>query len=149
VACCIAALDSGLTVTQNTAASPAPVVTFAINSGPGRVAGVHNGDAKSHERQAASTRSSYHGLARAVVRVTVDASSPGRKTLQKVDIEAGDGVNTVATSAFHSATAIVVTASAPGLVSGTVNIPVSSDRAKHSPLAAAKASAVGQPLDFD
>jgi hypothetical protein len=47
--------------TQNTIDSPALVVTFAVSSGPGRVAGVHNGDAKtkSHERQATSTRSSY------------------------------------------------------------------------------------------
>jgi hypothetical protein len=38
-------------------------------SGPGRVVGVHNGDAKSHEPQHASTRHAYHGLARAVVKV--------------------------------------------------------------------------------
>jgi hypothetical protein len=133
----------------STAAMPAPVVTFSVSSGPGRVAGVHNGDAKSHERQASNTRSSYHGLVRAVVRVTVDSSSPGRETLLQVDAEEGDGVNTVATRASHAATAIVITASAPGLESGSVDIPVSSDAAKHSPLSAARASAAGQPLDFD
>jgi hypothetical protein len=51
------------------------LVTFHVQSGPGRVVGVHNGDAKSHEPQVASSRHAYHGLARAVVKVTVDAAS--------------------------------------------------------------------------
>ena len=53
-------------------------IHFAIESGPGRVSGVHNGDAKSHEPQVASARRAYHGLARASVKVTRDAMSDAR-----------------------------------------------------------------------
>lgn len=55
---------NGLTV-----ATADPVVTFLVLHGPARVAGVHNGDAKSHEAQAATSRHAYHGLVRAVVKV--------------------------------------------------------------------------------
>ena len=52
------------------------VVTFSVTSGPGRIAGVHNGDAKSHEPQAASSRRAYHGLVRAAVKVGRAQSAP-------------------------------------------------------------------------
>jgi hypothetical protein len=45
------------------------VITFNVTSGPGRIIGVHNGNAASHEPQIASARMVYHGLARAVVKV--------------------------------------------------------------------------------
>lgn len=126
-------------------------ITFAVTDGPGRVAGVHNGDAKSHEPQAAASRRAYHGLARAVVRVTVDSSAGARRLLSGaggIDVDAGDGVSTVAVRALAAGGEIVVTATAPGLSGGTVRIPVSADAALHSPLAAA-ASSVRLPLSFD
>jgi hypothetical protein len=50
-------------------------VTFAVKSGgPGFIAGVGNGDPSCQEPSQVSWRSSYHGLTRAIVRVTVDAS---------------------------------------------------------------------------
>ena len=47
--------------------------TFEIEQGPAYVWGVANGDPSSHEPNAASWRSLYHGMSRAAVRVTVDA----------------------------------------------------------------------------
>ena len=127
-----------------TVATADHAVTFLIAHGPGKVVGVHNGDAKSHEPQAATYRHAYHGLARAVVKVTVDSSSPSRGLLASaIDVEQGDGAETVRIDAAGTATPgfITVVASAPGLKSGTVDIPVSSDAAMHSPLAVAAASA--------
>ena len=49
-------------------------VTFAIKDGPGFVAGVGNGDPACQEPSQVDWRSSYHGLTRAIIRVTVDAS---------------------------------------------------------------------------
>ena len=126
-----------------------PRISFTVSSGPGRVAGVHNGDAKSHEHQATSTRVAYHGLCRAIVKVTVDSSSQGRDLLATIDAEAGDGINTVAVSS-DSVTDIVVTATSPGLAPGKIHIPTSSDALQHAPLAAARHSAVsGNTLTFD
>lgn len=134
------------------------VVSFAVASGPGRVAGVHNGDAKCHEPQAAASRSAYHGLARAVVKVTVDAASASAAELQllatEVDGVAGAAVGstgervTILRRGAATASSIVVTATAPGLASGSISIPVSTDAAAHSVLAVAAAS-VRQPLTFE
>ena len=110
---------------------------------------MHNGDAKSHEHQAASTRHAYHGLCRAIIKVTVDSSSAGRGSLAAIDAEAGDGSSTVAVSAA-GATDIIVTATSPGLAPGTIHIPTSSDAEQHAPLAAARRSAAGgHTLAFD
>ena len=49
-------------------------VTFDVTDGPGFVAGVGNGDPACQEPSQVGWRSAYHGLARAIVRVTVDAS---------------------------------------------------------------------------
>eukprot|EP01052_Picozoa_sp_SAG31_P028027 SAG31_NODE_2671_length_5270_cov_5.903114_4_plen_135_part_00 len=70
--------NCGLLVT-----SASHVIAFSIDSGPGRVSGVHNGDATSHEPQAATSRRAYHGLARATVAVTADAMAP--HLLQQVE----------------------------------------------------------------
>jgi len=134
-----------------TVADASHLVTFRVTSGPGRVAGVHNGDAKSHEQQTVSFRHAYHGLARAVIRVTADVLSP--PLLHQVDVEHGDGTDTVATLAGGGAAAwvdqdIVVQATAAGLTAGTVHVKVSADTALHSPLATA-ARQLRQPLQFD
>lgn len=128
-----------------TVSEGAPLVTFSVQSGPGRIAGVHNGDAKSHEPQAANSRRAYHGLARAVVRVTADALSP---LLLDIDVDHGDGVTTVSLADPKAPPQdIVVTASAPGLRSGTVRIAVSADAERDSPLAAARRH-VHSPMEF-
>ena len=66
-------------------------ISFAIASGPGRVLGVGNGDPSSHEPNVASARRAYHGLARAVVQVTVDAVGPGLATRAFIDVDAPAG----------------------------------------------------------
>ena len=125
--------------------SASNVLTFEVQSGPGRVVGVHNGDGASHEPQVAASRSAYHGLARAVVKVTVDAASASAANLKvlanEIEIERGDGNHMVRIdTAGEAHSAIVITATSPGLATGSVAIPVSADASVHSILAVAAAS---------
>ena len=125
--------------------SASNVLTFEVQSGPGRVVGVHNGDGASHEPQVAASRSAYHGLARAVVKVTVDAASASAANLKvlanEIEIERGDGNHMVRIdTAGEAHSAIVITATSPGLATGSVAIPVSADTSVHSILAVAAAS---------
>ena len=119
-------------------------ISFKVESGPGRVAGVHNGDATSHEPQVAVSRSAYHGLARAVIKVTVDTvSAPADKLrlLKQIQGGTGDGVTTVAIQPDQNTDQdIIVTASSPGLTQGKISIPVSSDPARHGVFASASKS---------
>lgn len=122
------------------------LIQFQIESGPGQISGVHNGDAKSHEPQAAQSRHAYHGLARAAVKVTQDTMTDALLS-SDVEVAAGDGLHTVALGPYHGPMSIVVTATSPGLVSGKVSIPVSSDPAD-APLEVAGA-ALENELVFD
>ena len=124
-------------------------MTFAITSGPGRVSGVHNGDAKSHEAQAATVRRAYHGLVRVAVKVTHDAvSSPLLAEIERLGSTArGDDPEAVRFGAYAGGMEIVVSASSPGLKSGTVSIPVTTDLAE-SVLAVAQRELTA-PLYFD
>ena len=54
-------------------------VSFRIVSGPGRVQGAHNGDPRNHEPNDAPWHAAYHGLVRAVVRVTSTAGRDPRE----------------------------------------------------------------------
>jgi hypothetical protein len=146
------------------------LVTFAVTSGPGKILGVHNGDATSVEAQVAASRHAYHGLVRAVVGVTVDNASVGREHTDWVDAEHGDGVDTVkvgsdqpsrrstsshavggssgATAGYEAGEDIVIRATAAGLTSATIRIATSPDAAQHAPLAVAAAS-VYDHLQFE
>lgn len=121
------------------------LITFTVTRGPGRIIGVHNGDAKSHEPQASNLRHAYHGLARAVVGVTIDALSP--PIAARIDAEHGDGIGTVALTDPTSASDIIVTATTPGLGPGTVRVFVSTNATRDAPLAAARRH-VHSSLDF-
>ena len=120
-------------------------VTFAIASGPGFVAGVGNGDPACQEPSQVPWRSAYHGLARAVVRVTVDASgSPAERALRAlVNPDAGRAARSSAVllgPAASAPTSVTVTATAAGLAApATFTIPLSVDP-KDSVLAVAAAS---------
>jgi hypothetical protein len=125
------------------------LITFAVESGPGEVAGVHNGDGKSHEPQIATTRHAYHGLARVVVKVTADAASASANDLDllatEIEVEASTAKagsvtigNNPKLTRMH--TDLIVTATSPGLVPGRVTIPVSTDAGVDSVLAVAGAS---------
>lgn len=115
-------------------------IAFEVVNGPGRIVGVHNGDAKSHEPQLATSRSAYHGLARAAVKVTRDLR-PTSAIVGYIDKYGGDGRKTVAlTSDKYSPGEIVVRASSPGLTSDSIAISVSTNFAEHSVLSIASAS---------
>ena len=109
-------------------------VTFAIKSGPGFVAGVGNGDPACQEPSQVNWRSSYHGLSRAIIRVTVDASGSAdeRALRASVNAEAGKGqASRSSTVLLGDASAapktIEVTASADGLTQGSWTVPLSID----------------------
>merc|ERR1719498_1740773 len=45
-------------------------ITFKVISGPGRVQGTHNGDPHLHASNVSPSSPAYHGLVRAIIRVT-------------------------------------------------------------------------------
>ena len=116
-------------------------VTFTITEGPGRVLATHNGDHKCHEPNHAAWHSAYLGLVRAIVQVTQDrvGSLASRQLLSSVDADTAD-VIVITSDKELVPRSIVVTASASGLRSGSVAIPVSIDAFEHSVLAAAQQS---------
>lgn len=121
-------------------------ITFAVSAGPGFVAGVGNGDPSCQEPSQVSWRSSYHGLTRAIVRVTVDASGTEeeRQLRASVNSEAGKGVASRSSTVLQgpasaAPTSITVTASSPGLKAASFTIPLSVDP-KDAVLAVAEAS---------
>jgi hypothetical protein len=118
------------------------LVTFAVESGPGRVSGVHNGSPSSHEPQVAKQRHAYHGLARAAIKVTRDTMSSAALA-SEIEVSSGDAIETVALGEYSGAMQIIVTASSPGLKPGRVAIKVSSDRAD-APLEVAGLNLRGQ-----
>ena len=121
-------------------------ISFAVTAGPGFVAGVGNGDPACQEPSQVSWRSAYHGLARGIVRVTVDASGSAdeRALRAQVNREAGMGAASRSSSilqgpASGAPTSITVQASAPGLAAASFTIPLSID-VQDSVLAVAAAS---------
>ena len=118
-------------------------VSFACVSGPCAVWGTGNGDPNSREPYHAATRFAYHGLVRAVVRATlVAAGTPDElAALALVNPDAGKGnaTSSILTGGAAAPTAIVLTASAPGLKSATISISLSVDPAD-APLAVAERS---------
>jgi hypothetical protein len=125
-------------------------VTFSITAGPGFVAGVGNGDPACQEPSQASWRSAYHGLARAIVRVTLDASgSAAERALRaQVNVEAGLGAGARSSTilqgpASGAPTSITVSASAPGLAAASFVVPLSVDPADSVLAVAARSIAQG------
>ena len=119
------------------------IVTFHIVRGPGRIIGVGNGDPSCHEPNKASWRSAYHGLARAIIQVTQNAASSLHHRKRLIQIDRDGGVRTYIVPPGDTSPrdeAIVVEASAKGLDSSTVSIPISADTNTHGVLAAAKKS---------
>jgi hypothetical protein len=111
-------------------------VSFAIASGPGIVIGSGNGDPANQEPNHASTRSAYHGLVRALVRVTQtsavatpygDGGDAALALLAAVNVDAGRGPMSSKIMPGAMPAPIVVTASADALEGGTVNINTSVD----------------------
>ena len=130
-------------------------VSFRIVSGPGRVQGAHNGDPRNHEPNDAPWHSAYHGLVRAVVRVTSTAGRDPRERslLAQIDARgpmaaaAAGGGGGGAAAAAAAAEPIVVEATADGFAPARVTIPTSADASAAGVLAAA-AAAAGKAVDF-
>ena len=66
-------------------------ITFEVIAGPGRVLGVGNGDPFCHQPHQVSWRTTYNGLVRAIIKVTVDAASPAatRLAMREIDVDSG------------------------------------------------------------
>jgi len=118
-------------------------VTFAVTEGPGLVVGCGNGDPANQDPNDALWRPAYHGLARAVVRVTLDGATPDavRARRAAIELDAGKGPRASAILPVGATppTRLVVTASAPGMATATIVIPLSVAPAD-APLAVAAAS---------
>eukprot|EP00118_Oscarella_pearsei_P001518 m.7665 g.7665 ORF g.7665 m.7665 type:complete len:973 (+) comp19344_c0_seq1:163-3081(+) len=108
-------------------------VTFRVVSGPGRIIGVGNGDPMCHEPNTVPWRSAFHGLARAIVQVTEHGSGSRshRKRLAEIDRDGGKRTRILGVEGWAepAAESIVVEATAEGLSSANVTIPVSTDPA--------------------
>ena len=99
-------------------------VTFAVAAGPARVWGTGNGDPSDHTPSHSPTLPTYHGLARGVVRVTLvsTGSDEQRALLAAVNIDAGTGSSSSIAGPETPPATITVTASSPGLATGSVVI---------------------------
>ena len=109
-------------------------VSFSIVAGPGRVIGVGNGNPVSHERNKATWRSTYHGLARVIIQTTINAASTDRARLAEIDVDGGVRTRIVTggqDSLAASAEDIVVQAEVSGFEPVRASIPVSVDAAAH------------------
>jgi hypothetical protein len=122
-------------------------ISFAVSSGPGFIAGVGNGDPSCQEPSQVRWRSAYHGLSRAIVRVTVDASGTAteRALRASINLDAGQGVESRSSSVLQglassvAPTSITIEARATGLSAGSFTIPLSIDP-RDAVLAVASAS---------
>ena len=120
-------------------------ITFRVVSGPGYIQGTGNGDPHCHEPNNAPWHSAYHGLVRAVVRVSSAAglSSHERGLLSQID---KSGLVVDGSSDDINSAPIVVEATAAGFAPARLSIPTSTDPADNV-LAVAEAAA-GKPVYF-
>jgi hypothetical protein len=106
-------------------------VTFTVTQGPGLIWGVGNGDPACQEPSHVAWRSAYHGLVRAIVRVTLVATGTEaeRDLMASVNIDAGKSVESsqVFIGGGTPPTSLTVTATANGLTSGVEVITLSVD----------------------
>ena len=112
----------------------------------GRVQGTGNGDPHSQLSNADPTHPAYHGLVRAVVRVTSTAARGARERALLATIDARGPMASLATSG-GAADPIVVEVRAPGFPPERLTIPTSLDAAADGVYAIAEAAA-GKPVDF-
>ena len=103
-----------------------------MTAGPAVVAGVGNGDPSCLEPHKAPFRTAFHGLARVIVRASVDASgSPEDRALRaSVNVDAGGSPlssSFVQGAAGGAPTSFSVSASAPGLAPASITVPLSVD----------------------
>lgn len=140
-------------------------VTFRIVSGPGMIQGTANGDPKSYRSHTSTSHTAYHGLVRAVVRVTSAAglSANEKQLLTSMEVDdnggggGGDGgsdgddyrscASTRTTLSYDDERDVVIEAASPGFAPVRLYIPTSTSREEASVLAVA-AKGAGRPVDF-
>merc|ERR1711871_655021 len=116
-------------------------ISWRVVSGPGRVAGVSNGDETSHEWMKSNAINAFGGLARGVIQVTQDCTSAHRYLALDIDADSGLGAVEVVKGTCATDT-IVLEASAAGFDPVQITIPVSGDMVD-APLAVAASTATG------
>ena len=123
-------------------------VTFTVISGPGVIQGTGNGDPKSYVANDSPWHPAYHGLVRAVVRVT---SMAAFSVKERVLLESIDGPISPLTNSRPESLLddndIVIEASSPGLDSVRLVIPTSTDY-KHAAVLRVAKKAAGKPVNF-
>jgi len=134
-------------------------VTFKIVSGPATVDGVANGDPACLEPVKSSSRSAYHGLVRAILRSTEVAATSAQHRAALVRMHGGNwtigggmtvaAVNGDVPGLPEAATEFVVSASAPGLDTVQLTVPLSTDADTDGVLASASKFAVGAPIGIE
>jgi len=122
-------------------------VTFSVVSGPGRIAGIGNGDMTSHCHQPGSETETYGALARVLVQVSVDCTSPHRELVAAIDADTQAGIRTKVLGSCPTESIVVVASTASGK-RAQVTIPVSGDAAKDSPEAVASQGLSQSAADY-
>ena len=117
-------------------------ITFSVLSGPGEIQGTHNGDPHNHVPSSSTSNAAYHGLVRAVVRVTSVAARHDRALAAKVDVS---GPLSATALGNHPAVTgpIVVQATSPGFAPVTISISTTG-----TGVMAAATNAAGMSVDF-
>ena len=120
------------------------VIAFEIVSGPGRLQGTHNGDPHNHNPSSASSNYAYHGLVRAVVRVTSIAARHDRGLAALIDSEGPLAAREqeLVRAASSASEPIVVRATSLGLAPAILTIPTNG-----KDVMADAAAAAGRPVD--
>lgn len=121
-------------------------ITFSIISGPGRIQGTANGDPKSYQAHTSTSQTAYHGLVRAVVRVTSVAGLKARQKELLQSVHGTDSFGKIAPSLWDEDD-IIIEAVAQGFKPVQLRIPTSTDESVASVLAVAGAGA-GKKVDF-
>eukprot|EP01062_Namystynia_karyoxenos_P072830 TRINITY_DN6932_c0_g1_i1.p1 TRINITY_DN6932_c0_g1~~TRINITY_DN6932_c0_g1_i1.p1 ORF type:complete len:1025 (+),score=273.18 TRINITY_DN6932_c0_g1_i1:110-3076(+) len=131
----VALVDSSGVLLPRSAAN----VSFRVVSGPGVIAGVGNGDPASHVHTTGSTTDTYGGVARGLVKASVDCVSRNRELALSIDSDpaAARRPRVAAACPGDSAITVQVSTDAAGVAPVTVSIPVSGAVEEDSPLAVA------------
>lgn len=126
-------------------------ISFRVIRGPGVIQGTHNGDPHSRLPNDSPHYPAYHGLVRAVVRVTSVAGRPAaeRALLAGVEVRGPMAPRSRGEAQGESEVdaAIVVEAYSPGYAPAVVSIPVSTDPDRAGVMAAASKYA-GKSVSF-
>lgn len=136
-------------------------VSFEVRGGPGRVVGTGNGNPHSHARLAAASVDSFGGLARGLVRASVDCASDHREIMRFIDVDGSTPtlvqVHAVTPPDVHEpivvrATATLLLPSGATTTTTTLTahavIPVSCDASVDGAVSVARQQVAAGPLDF-